>query len=234
MGSQKPWRRSLASSNMTDPRIHWSDEAQLIGYGETDSTGAWVKFVIRPEDLQHFRGLKGTVFYMTLVELANDGQPVEKVSAHKPEKPYGKQASALYANGFFLVPQVLERIGTDKEFREWLKAQSCCAEGQHEGDVVAAHVRRIANGAGVALKPEYSAIPLCNRHHQIQHQFGESQIGGKEWVDKQRAKYLQTWASHTLAKVFGQQSIGYVDPKDLRMWAREYDLEAWLPGEYKA
>ena len=31
---------------MTDPRIHWSEEAQLIGYGESDSTGAWIKFII--------------------------------------------------------------------------------------------------------------------------------------------------------------------------------------------
>jgi len=219
---------------VTDPRIHWSDEAQLIGYGESDSTGAWIKFIIKPEDLIHFRGLKSTIFYMTLVELNNDGKPVEKVSANVPEKPYGKQASALYANGFFLVPQVLERIGTDKEFREWLKTQPCCIQAMnHDGDVVAAHVRRIANGAGVALKPDYSAIPLCNMHHVVQHQHGESAIGGKEWADKQRAKYLQTWASHTLAKVFGQESMGYVDPKDLRMWAREFDVEQWLPREYR-
>lgn len=164
---------------MTDPRIHWSEEAQLIGYGESDSTGAWIKFIIRPEDLQHFRGLKGTVFYLTLVELANDGQPVEKVSAHKPEKPYGKQASSLYANGFFLVPQVLRAIGTDDEFLEWVRQQPCAARhlGGCGGDVVAAHVRRISEGAGIGLKPSgFNAIPLCNNHHALQHSQGESAL----------------------------------------------------------
>jgi hypothetical protein len=218
---------------MSEIPIHWSDEAQLIGYGESDSTGAWVKFIVRPEDLIHFRGLKSTIFYMTLVELNNDGKPVEKVSANVPEKLYGKQASALYAAGFFLAPAVLVQIGADQEFRAWLKEQPCCADGPHEGDVVAAHVRRIANGAGTALKPDYSAIPLCDRHHHLQHQHGESKIGGKEWFDKQRAKYLQKWASRTLAAVFGQESMGYVDPKDLRIWAREFDVEQWLPREYR-
>lgn len=62
----------------------------------------------------------------------------------------------------------------------------------------------------------------------------EKDASGREWMDLQRNKYVQKWASHTLAKVFGQESMGYVEPNDLLMWAREYDLEGWLPGEYKA
>ena len=42
--------------------ITWAGETQLMGYGESDSSGAWIKFQVMPEDLDMFRGLKGEVF----------------------------------------------------------------------------------------------------------------------------------------------------------------------------
>ncbi|MHB8727610.1 MAG: hypothetical protein ACYC9K_01075 [Sulfuricaulis sp.] len=108
---------------------------------------------------------------------------------HKPEndlRPYGKQASELYKNGFFLNPKVLEKVGTDEEFLGWLKLQPCAAAhfGDCEGDVVAAHVRRIANGAGTGLKPnQYSAIPLCHKHHMLQHVAGQNALVPKGFKD---------------------------------------------------
>src|SRR4030066_2228611 len=113
---------------MNENLIHWSDEAQLLGYGESDSTGAWLKFRLTPEDLDKLRGHKGTVFYLTTVEIAADGQPVAKIKfiddhyvetgeasqearnrtaeavlgkvASAETKPFGKQASELYRTGF--------------------------------------------------------------------------------------------------------------------------------------
>lgn len=60
---------------MSDVQVHFAEDAQLMGYGESDSSGAWLKFQVRPEDLEHFRGLKGTVFYLTLVKRLEDGEP---------------------------------------------------------------------------------------------------------------------------------------------------------------
>ena len=196
---------------MNENLIHWSDEAQLLGYGESDSTGAWLKFRITPEDLDKFRGHKGTVFYLTTVEIAANGQPVAKIKfiddpyvetgeasqearnrmaeaalgkvASAETKPFGKQASELYRTGFFYAPAVLEAIGTDAEFLLWLRSQPCAAKhlGDCDGDIVAAHVRRIANGAGTGIKPDnYSAIPLCHKHHALQHQNGESALAPAE------------------------------------------------------
>lgn len=53
-----------------------------MGYGESDSSGAWLKFQIHPEDLEKFRGLKGTVFHLTMVKIQDSGEP------EKQEKPY--------------------------------------------------------------------------------------------------------------------------------------------------
>lgn len=59
----------------TESLVYWAEDAQLMGYGETDTSGAWIKFQISPEDLEKFRGLKGTVFFATLVKRQDSGEP---------------------------------------------------------------------------------------------------------------------------------------------------------------
>lgn len=115
-------------------------------------------------------------------------EEIEKMSESSPQpfainkipaaKPYGKEAAELYRLGWFFNQKVLEAIGTDEEYLVWLRSQPCAAShlGDCEGDVVAAHVRRIANGAGTGIKPTFSAIPLCSKHHALQHSAGESAI----------------------------------------------------------
>jgi hypothetical protein len=276
---------------MTENIIHWSNEAPLLGYGESDSAGAWLKFRVTPEDLEHFRGLKGTVFYLTTVEIANDGTPVVKATSEEsqddkntraarmmdavktaePVKPYGHQASELYRSGFFYALPVLEAIGTDVEFLDWIRAQPCAVTGErdyHKDEATgvvterceAAHVRRIADGAGTAEKPPYSAIPLVHAWHDAQTRYGESVFAdlsknvydresrllgvevnldaknaarlGKEWMDKTRNKYVVDWASHTLASLFGKQSMGFVDPDDVVLWATARNIPHYLPKTY--
>jgi len=58
--------------------VYHSEDMQLLGYGESDSSGCWLKFQVLPEDLDKFRGLKGTVFNMTMVKLADSGEPEPK------------------------------------------------------------------------------------------------------------------------------------------------------------
>lgn len=60
---------------MEDVQVHWSSDAQLMGYGESDSSGAWIKLQVEADDLESFRGLKGVVFQVVMVQLQDDGQP---------------------------------------------------------------------------------------------------------------------------------------------------------------
>jgi len=60
---------------MSDVEVYFNDDMQLMGYGESDSSGAWLKFQVEPDDLEHFRGLKGKVFNVTLVKMLDDGTP---------------------------------------------------------------------------------------------------------------------------------------------------------------
>lgn len=75
--------------NNPESLVYWSDESQLMGYGESDSSGCWLKFQIHPEDLDKFRGLKGTVFHLTMVKIQDNGEP-EKQQKPYADKPIGR------------------------------------------------------------------------------------------------------------------------------------------------
>lgn len=151
----------------------------------------------------------------------------------KPPERFGEKAAKLKLSGFFRRPEVWRAIGTDAEFRQWLVTKSCAApQPNHSGDVVAAHVRRIANGAGELLKPEYSAIPLCNRHHHDQHQMGETSIAPKAWFDEQRIIHLERWCWETLRALFRQDSMVNVNPIAVRDWAMQHGIDKHLPEGY--
>ena len=179
----------------------------------------------------------GMIEKQVAVAFAEIGEEKQQDNVPKEEtKLFGKYATELYRLGWFYNPVVLSNIGSDEEFLTWVEQQPCCIPESphlHEGDIVAAHVRRIADGAGIGIKPAYSAIPLCNRHHQIQHNQGEVAIGGKGWCDKQRQNFLKEWASSTLAKKLDYSSMGMVPTDELLTWARKHNLEGTLPSCYR-
>lgn len=109
--------------------------------------------------------------------------------------PMDSWQKELFKSSFFRSPATWQAVGTDAQFLEWLKGQECCAKSVQpcSGDIVSAHVRRIANGAGTGIKPQYSAVPMCDTHHQLQHHQGESAVGGKEHLDQQRIKHIHAW-----------------------------------------
>ena len=280
---------------MTDLLPTFSGETQLMGWGESDIQGPWIKLrLIDADALLPFRGMTkargdkaGQRLACVLVEIGEDEVPVQAPGSAvgryietgeasqetrnsiannalcKVEKPFGKQASELYRTGFFYVPAVLEAIGTDAEFLDWIRAQPCAVTGERDyhkdeatGTVTErcdpAHVRTVANGAGTGIKPSYCAIPLVHSLHDLETSFGkaalyvaahankrhderpeETERLASEWMDKQRNEYVVAWASKTLAAHFKQPSMGFVPPTDMRLWAKEHSVAQWLPVEYR-
>lgn len=147
--------------------------------------------------------------------------------------PYGEMAKRLRQSGFFRIPDVWRAVGTDEQLLQWIREQDCSFKksqqsyGRCDGDIVAAHVRRIENGAGTAIKPPYSAIPLCDYHHGMQHKHGEQ--GGREHWDKLRIKYVEQWAWETLKAKLGYQHWYEVEPIKFIDWVNEFHLEKYLP-----
>jgi len=168
-----------------------------------------------------------TSVIVRLLNMPNGNEANKKKSG-----PYGHIAQKLWRSSFFRTPKVWVAIGTDTDYLDWLRDQGCCIGGSHDGDVVAAHVRRVALGAGTGIKPKYSAVPMCNHHHTIQHQLGESAVGGKRFLDKQRIKYLQAWCWETIAKDLGYEGVSYIPPQEVVNWAEDEGVSCHLPSGY--
>lgn len=230
--------------------IAYQGEMMLAGWTESHNGGRKVTFWLPDDTPEHpfkaFTAKAGKVagqrFAVVFVQIDDNEQPV--IQQHAPAeaqpapatKPYGNYAAILHKEGFFYIRPVLKAIGNDEEYLAWLRTRKCCVResGYCHGDIVAAHVRRVANGSGAGIKPPFSAVPMCDGHHQVQHQKGESAFGGKDFFDNKLGYYLDLWASRKLANDLGYESMGYVPPETVKAWALENDLMQYLPGVYKA
>jgi len=221
-------------------------ETKLMGYGESDSSGAWIKLQILPEELEIFRGLKGEVFETALRNV--DRGPIKEV---KPEKgPYGQHAKDLILSGFFNSAKVRERFGGDKAYQEWVRTLPCIITGEYgfnenTGEELNeyAHVRR-SGESGTAYKPKYSGVPLLSSIHKDQHDHGEAWVidrnsvntHGKtpaEWFEAQASNHLKTWMTEVLKYSLGADSMTKVSPDGFREWAVDADLEDEVPNKFK-
>jgi len=151
----------------------------------------------------------------------------------------GKYIAALYKSGFWFNPKVLAALGTDDEYRVWIQRQPSAFSDEFseyvngEGRCVAAHVRR-AGESGTGYKAPYACIPLTDMEHKIQHQQGESALGGQAWFDKQRAAYVQEWAHSRLREILGVESLSQAPVYQILYWAEQNELERYLPAVFKA
>ena len=82
---------------MTPDGFDFMGETKLMGYGESDSSGAWIKLQVNTEDLAIFRGLKGEVFDTALRNVDRG-----EIKQEEPRKgPHGQFARDLVLSGFF-------------------------------------------------------------------------------------------------------------------------------------
>lgn len=196
---------------------------------------AIVSLAIPLENAGMVAGLMGKIGRQVAVAMA-DVNTAQKIEPAKPKHQYGFEARALRLSSFFNNPRVREVLGGDKAFLEWIRQQSCAVKefGVCGGDIVAMHVRRVANGSGTGIKPEFSAIPGCHNHHTLQHQKGESAVGGREYWDKLQRRYLDDWLWHAIKKNMGVESMGDVSPLSMRLWCDDNGISvATLPADYK-
>lgn len=238
-------------------------EVQLLEWAKSTSRDVpKVKFALaNDDDIQPFEGatirrgkVAGQRYILLAFEVRDDesielsDNPLEVVAPKQApkKKPYGEYAAELHRLGWWWQPGVLEAIGSDAQFLEWIRQQPCAMTGIYDrsedahGNEInrceAAHVRRIANGAGVATKPPYSAIPLIHVWHDAQTRLGEGAFAcgdtekGRQWMDAQRQKYVVAWASQMLARQLGAESMGYVEPAALVAWANKHGLT--VPHKY--
>ena len=234
---------------MTDTELEASVvEATIDGVIKQYLDGTWaVRIKIDPPQVQAF--LNGFREIGTRVAIAKLGKaetapaPQErqqKRALARGERvakgPWGEQARELRLHIDWMGnPKVWAMFGSDDMYLEWCEQQQCCVRSIHcTGDVVAAHVRRIANGAGTAIKPPFSAVPLCHLHHMEQHHCGEGALGGKDWFDQQRMKHVHDWLWHAIKEHFQVASMSSLAPEALLEYARHNEMDHYLPECYRS
>ena len=155
--------------------------------------------------------------------------------AYKPAN-WGEESRKLFISSFFRTPAVWQAIGTDAKYQEWVRQQPSAyskRKGSESDPVVYAHVRRVADGAGSGIKPLYCGVPLLNSEHQLQHQKGESALGGKEWFNKQRILHVMMWGWESLKFQLGYEHWQQVPPETLLEWAQKNNVDRYLPPCYR-
>lgn len=189
-------------------------------------------------------GSKGNV----PVSTSNEARVQPVLSADKEKRPYGMEAKDLKLSGFFRRPDVWKAIGTDEQFRRWIREQPSAWSGEFDHDpnmeaapsCEAAHVSRIEYGRGIGHKPEYACIPLLHAEHMQQHAIGESYFdrhddvtgqfeSGRDWMERMRIHYVSAWAWQMLKEELGFESMADIPPPTIARWALQHGLQDFLP-----
>jgi hypothetical protein len=232
------------------------DQLKIMGYGESDTSGCWLKLQVDADHMELLRGRKGEMVEVAIRLLDNAGEYVAPdVSRETPKGPYGAYWAQLFKAGTFHAPDVLAAIGSDDDFQEWVRRHHSCLSGRADWDedlgeprCEFAHVRRVSEGSGTAVKPPYFGVPLTHEEHRWQHDKGEIRTLAKfakatfekldkatsdcaaEWFQKQANKYRFDWASNALAAALGHHKGRSHCPPDVVLeWARNRDLERFFP-----
>lgn len=163
----------------------------------------------------------------------------------------GAHYQALYQSGFFNNPVLWRWAGTDGDYQEWVRNQPSCVSGKQDwhrgrdgnvGKCEYAHVRRVANGAGTGIKPDYCGVPLTHEEHALQHQQGETALlrafninsaPAPEWFEKQAIKYRTDWIKSVIYEYFEVGSLKEIEPSEFAAWAKEIGVFNALPNIFK-
>ncbi len=234
------------SSDVDD---HREAEALIIGWGEDRKKGVFVRLRIDRDLLPIFEGLthktqttKGDSVFISIVPVDTEQQEAQQEAAQKKKikGEYGALAQSLRQSSFFRNPQVWQSIGSDNDYNQWVKRQKSAYSGRfseyHDnGDrfCVPAHYRKVSEGSGTGIKPDYSTIPLTNDEHQKQHQHGYGVIGDEHWWQVQRINHVQRWCWETLRAQLGYESWSQVPPRVMYRWAESKGLDKYLPYQYR-
>jgi hypothetical protein len=209
---------------------------QLMSY-RTLADGSLRITVDLPEtESSHFHELFPKVHLEVAVARLN---PIELAAAQnaaaQAKGSFGKHAQSLRVSGFCALYDVWRACGSDDLFLQHVRTLKCAARSgvPCEGDVQAAHVWRLKDGFGKGVKGPYAAIPLCVRHHGLQHSETEDAIGGREYMEAQRYQVVVQWAWDKIKNDIGVASMADASPAAVFAWAEKRGVERLLPTAYK-
>ena len=188
--------------------------------------------------------------YLCLLFKLNDDETTDSNYKKKSSKgQFGEFAKQLKLSSFFRTPAVWRAIDKPEAYHAWViqqpsamkvngkstgfdyntepgidQSRTKCCDPAHWRD---------SSETGVGIKPDYAIIPLRHAEHLAQSNSGYNAVGGKEWFEKQRIKYVQEWCWLTLKEQLGYESWAEVPPTVLINWASDHSVFKFIPECYK-
>lgn len=102
-----------------------------------------------------------------------------------------------------MIPELLlekaKAKGSDAEYQAYVRRFPSVLTNDYkawvDGEPVSeySHERDVSDGAGVAIKPDYSGLPLTHEQHRNCHQHGQSYYNPPEWWYKKKVEMLTKW-----------------------------------------
>jgi len=164
------------------------------------------------------------------------------------EAAQGWIARELKASGFFRPLVTARALGTEDDYKAWVRQQPCAACGKKDYDkdttkeqTQFAHVNRIATGGGKAIKSPWHGIPLCSGCHSEEHNHGE------EWLLSRLEKapdtedplltlavqYREKWAWQAFKSQKGLSSMTELKLSTIQGFCQQFNLGAILPSKLR-
>lgn len=213
---------------------------QLMSYRTLADGGLRITVDLPLTESEHFHQLfkevhcQVAVAPMLPVELAAQ-QAEEPEPEQKPPEDYGQYAKALRLSVFFGTPEVWRATGSDEQFLAFVRTQKCIARSgvPCDGPIQAAHVWRQRDGFGKGVKGPYAAVPLCAHHHRLQHNGGESEIGGRAYMEQKAQDARVAWIWFEIKDDIGVASMRDAEPAKVFEWCQKKGIERYLPAAFK-
>ena len=176
----------------------------------------------------------------------------------KPDKgPYRDFARWVYQQGVLRMPSVWRALGSEDNHTDWVQTQACAICGQQDyvngtGYCEEAHVRTSEN-AGTGYRPPYVSVPMCNRHHHIQHNQGYSALYEEyceyhgdckdirpdlvsDWVhdrlQKKAIEMTEEWCKVRIYDLFEIDTLTWLKPDTLQMFFDMNEIDKQVDAKY--
>lgn len=211
---------------------------QLMGYRTLADGTLRVTVDLSEIESEHFHQIFKVHMEVGVAPINLEPEKIAKEPSPAPEQDYGNYARTLRLSVFFGIPEVWKATGTDEQFLAFVRTQKCMARSGQPCDTQTppsdpAHVWRLAAGAGKGIKPPYSAMPMCRRHHALQHQHGEEVIGGRAWMEQCAQTMRIKWVWAEIKDDVGVASMRDADPAKVYEWCQKKGIERYLPAAFK-
>lgn len=165
-----------------------------------------------------------------LEEQGNRLTPTEMKSIQQQQRKAAEALKLLRMAQFFQSEVVWSHLGTEQQYYDWIRLQSCCHPGNLPCDQTPVEAFKIPG------TQRYRIVPLC-REHAAQWDRGEGYAGAQQplaFLQTRHTSLIQRWAEDRLRKELKVPEGFDPTPAAIYDWAIRKNLTKMIPRSFDA